>query len=73
MKLETMTDLAKVLLSKNMTFNKSAIPAAGTYHNYVDEAGTKTDQLEFDLKQAATDLNALLYGSSFVPTPTPAK
>ena len=73
MKLETMTELAKALLSKGMTFTKAAMPAAGTYSNYVDESGTKTDQLEFDLDQAAADLNALLYGSSFVPTPAPAK
>jgi hypothetical protein len=73
MKLETMTDLAKVLLTKGMTFNKFAIPAAGTYKNFVDENGTKTDQLDFDLKQAAKDLNALLYGDSFTPTPAPAK
>ncbi len=71
MKLETMTELAKLLLTKGMTFTKTAIPAAGTYSNYVDKEGTKTDMLEFDLDAAAAELNALLYGDSFVPTPTP--
>ncbi len=73
MKLDTMTDLAKLLLSKGMTFTKTTIPAEGTYSNYVDEDGTKTDQLQFDLDEAADQLNILLYGESFVPTPTPAE
>ena len=73
MSLDTMTDLAKLLLTKGMTFTKTAIPEAGTYHNFVAEDGTKTDLLEFDLDEAAENLNALLYGDSFVPTPTPAQ
>jgi len=71
MKLETMTDLAKVLLTKGMTFTKTTIPAPGTYKNFVDETGTETTLLDFDLDAAAAQLNTLLYGDSFVPTPTP--
>ena len=73
MGLDTMTDLAKILLTKGMTFTKMTIPAPDTYKNYVDENGEKTDMLEFDLDAAATELNTLLYGESFVPTPTPAE
>jgi len=73
MSLETMTDLAKLLLTKGMTFTKTSIPAPGTYSNFVDENGTKTDLLEFDLDEAAAQLNTLIYGESFVPTPTPAQ
>ena len=71
MKLETMTDIAKILLTKGMTFTKTTIPAVGTYSSYVDEDGKKTDLLAFDLDAAAVELNALLYGDSFVPTPAP--
>lgn len=73
MKLETMTDLAKVLLTKDMTFNKLTLPENGSYSYYVDDKGNKTDMLEFDLDKAAEQLNTLLYGESFVPTPTPAQ
>ncbi len=73
MGLDTMTDLAKILLTKGMTFNKTTFPAPGSYKNYVDENNVETDQLEFDIKAAAAELNKLLYGDSFVPTPTPAK
>ena len=73
MSLETMTDLAKLLLTKGMTFTKLAIPEAGSYRNFVDEDGKKTDMLEFDLDEAAAQLNTLIYGESFVPTPTPAQ
>ena len=71
MSLDTMTELAKVLLSKDMTFTKTTIPEAGTYSNYVDEKGQKTDQLEFDLDEVAEKLNTMIYGAAFVPTPTP--
>lgn len=73
MSIDTMSDLAKILLTKGMTFSKASMPAPGTYHNYVDEAGTETSMLEFDLDDAAASLNALLYGEGFVPTPTPAQ
>ena len=73
MSLDTMTNLAKILLTKGMTFTKTTIPAPDTYKNYVDENGVETDQLEFDIDAAATALNTLLYGESFVPTPTPAQ
>ena len=71
MTLDTMTELAKVLLTKGMTFTKATIPEAGTYGYYVDEKGQKTDQLEFDIDAVADQLNAMIYGESFVPTPTP--
>ncbi|MEN6634661.1 MAG: LCP family protein [Clostridiaceae bacterium] len=73
MGLDTMSELAKILLSKGMTFTSNVIPAPDTYDNFVDENGEKTDQLEFDLDAAAVALNTLLYGDSFVPTPTPAQ
>lgn len=72
MSIDTMSDLAKFLLTKGMAFNKTSMPAPGTYHNFVDENGTETNMLEFDIDQAATELNKILYGESFVPTPTPA-
>lgn len=73
MSLDTMTDLAKILLAKGMTFNKVSMPEPGTYHNFVDENGTETSLLEFDLDEAAASLNKLLYGEDFVATPTPAE
>jgi len=72
MSIDTMSELAKILLTKGMTFTKTVFPTPGTYHNYVDEDGVETSLLEFDIDQAATELNKLLYGESFVPTPTPA-
>jgi LCP family protein required for cell wall assembly len=71
MKLETMTGIAKILLTKGMTFTKTTVPAVGSYTHYVDEDGKKSDLLTFDLDAAAAELNALLYGDSFVPTPAP--
>ena len=71
MSLDTMTELAKLLLTKDMTFSKAAVPEAGSYRNYVDETGMKTDMLDFDLDKAAAALNALLYGESLVATPKP--
>ena len=73
MSLDTMSNLAKVLLSKDMTFTKTTFPEPGSYKNYVDENNAETDQLEFDIEAAAAKLNTLLYGESFVPTPTPAQ
>lgn len=73
MSIDTMTDLAKILLTKGMTFSKATFPAPGTYHNFVDETGAETSLLEFDIDAAATELNKLLYGESFVATPTPAQ
>jgi len=73
MSIDTMSDLAKILLTKGMTFSKTSIPAPGTYHNFVDENGVETSMLEFDLDDAAAALNTLLYGEGFVPTPTPAQ
>jgi hypothetical protein len=63
MSLETMTDLAKMLLANKMSFVSTTIPGEGTYKNYVDENGVKTDQLEFDLDEAAAAINELLYGT----------
>ena len=68
MSLETMTDLAKMLLANKMSFVPATIPAEGTYTNYVDETGVKTDQLEFDLDEAAAAINELLYGTSAAET-----
>ena len=73
MGLDTMSDLAKLLLTKGMTFTKTTIPAPDTYKNFVDDNNVETDQLEFDIDAAAAQLNALIYGESFVPTPTPAQ
>lgn len=70
MKLETMTDLAKLLLTNDISFVTTSIPAEGSYSYYVDETtGEKTDQLEFNLKKAATALNELLYGAEETPEP----
>lgn len=71
MSIDTMTELAKVLLTKDMAFAKYTFPEVDTYSYYVDEEGKKTDLLEFDLDEAAEKINALIYGDSFVPTPTP--
>ena len=71
MKLDTMTELAKVLLTTKMSFTTTTVPAEGTYKNYVDENGVETSQLEFDLDEAAASLNALLYGTATTPTPAP--
>ena len=73
MGLDTMTDLAKILLTKGMTFTKTTIPEPGSYKNFVDENNVETDQLEFDIEATAAELNKLIYGESFVPTPTPAQ
>ena len=70
--LETMTDLAKMLLANKMNFVPATIPAEGTYSNFVDENGVKTDQLEFDLGEAAKTINELLYGTgTAAATPNP--
>ena len=72
MSLETMTDLAKMLLTNKMSFVSTTIPAEGTYSNYVDKDGVKTDQLEFDLDEAAAAINELLYGTgTAAATPNP--
>lgn len=71
MKLDTMIDLGKAVLASKMTFVTATVPAEGTYHAYVDEDGTKTSQLEFDLDEAADSLNELLYGTDATPTPEP--
>ena len=72
MSLETMTDLAKMLLANKMSFVSTTIPGEGTYRNYVDENGVKTDQLEFDLDEAAAAINELLYGTgAAAATPNP--
>ena len=72
MKLDTMTELAKLLLTNKMSFVSKTIPEPGTYSNFVDENGVETDQLEFDIEAAAAALNAMLYGEEGAPTPTPA-
>ncbi len=70
MQFDTMTNLASILLSKDMEFVTTSIPAEGSYNYYVDEdTGEKTDQLEFNLKKAATALNELLYGAEETPEP----
>lgn len=70
MKTETMMALAKVMLSKDITFNTTSIPAEGTYKYYVDEkTNEKTDQLEFNIKKAAASLQELIYGAVLTPTP----
>ncbi len=72
MKLDTMTELAKLLLQKKIEFVSATIPEPGTYHSYVDkDTGASTDQLEFDLDEAAASLQELLYGTAVTPTPTP--
>ncbi|MEA4869701.1 MAG: LCP family protein [Christensenella sp.] len=80
LKLETMASLAKVLLTSNMEFTSTTIPEAGTYKNYTaekvnSETGEttyeKTDQLEFNIKKAASSLQILLYGVELTPTPKP--
>lgn len=72
MKLDTMVELAKVLLANKMSFTSKTVPEAGTYTNYVDENGVETSMLEFDIEAAAAALNLLLYGEAGAPTPTPA-
>ena len=78
--LGTMTTLTKVLLTSNMEFTSSTVPEAGTYDYYVAEKVNKetgettyekTDQLEFNIKKAATALQILLYGAELTPTPEP--
>ena len=80
LKLETMTSLVKVLLTSNMEFTTTTVPEAGTYKNYVAEKVNKetgettyekTDQLEFNIKKAASSLQILLYGAELTPTPEP--
>lgn len=72
MKTETMMALAKVLLSKDITFNTTSVPAEGTYKFYIDEkTNVRTDQLEFNIKKAAASLQELLYGAVLTPTPKP--
>ncbi len=70
MKLDTMTDLAKVLLANDINFVTTSIPAQGSYNYYVDETtGEKTEQLEFNIKKASAALLELLYGSEETPEP----
>jgi polyisoprenyl-teichoic acid--peptidoglycan teichoic acid transferase len=72
MKTETMMALAKVLLTKDITFNTTSIPEEGHYNYYVDEkTNVKTDQLEFNIKKAAASLQELIYGAVLTPTPEP--
>ncbi len=73
MKVETMTALAKTLLTADISFSSDvSVPAAGSYKYYVDEkSGEKTDQLEFNIKKTATALQELLYGAALTPTPKP--
>jgi len=72
MKAETMMALAKVLLTNDIQFVPPyAVPQEGTYKYYVDDkTNEKTDQLEFNIKKAATALQELLYGAA-LPTPEP--
>lgn len=76
----TMTSLAKVLLTNKMEFSTSTVPQEGTYKYYVDEKTNKdtgevtyekTDQLDFNIKKAASELQILLYGAELTPTPDP--
>jgi len=69
MKLDTMIDLAKVLLASKMSFVSTTVPAEGTYRSYVDENGVKTSLLDFDLDKAADSLNELLYGAPETAVP----
>ena len=72
MKTETMMALAKVMLSKDITFNTTSVPEEGHYNYYVDEkTNVRTDQLEFNIKKAAASLQELLYGAVLTPTPKP--
>ncbi len=75
MELSTMTALAKLLLTTDISFDSSiTVPEAGSYNYYVDdETGTKTDQLEFNLKKAAANLQIALYGAELTPTPEPTE
>ena len=70
MSLDTMISLAKTLLTADVSFNTKSIPGEGDYQYFVDETGSKTDQLSFDIKETAAAINELLYG----PAPsTPAQ
>lgn len=70
MEFETMTSLASILLSNDIEFVTTSIPAEGSYNYYVDEdTGEKTDQLEFNISKVATALNELLYGAEETPAP----
>ncbi|MEZ4508286.1 MAG: LCP family protein [Eubacteriales bacterium] len=70
MKLDTMTSLAKLLLVSDLEFISTSIPEPGTYRYYKDpETGTQTDQLEFDLEEAAAALQEKLYGAEITPEP----
>jgi len=72
MKAETMMALAKVLLTSDVQFVPYVVPQEGTYKYYVDDkTNEKTDQLEFNIKKAATALQELLYGAALTPTPEP--
>jgi polyisoprenyl-teichoic acid--peptidoglycan teichoic acid transferase len=78
--LGTMTSLVKVLLANKMEFTTTTVPQEGTYKYYVAEITNKetgevtyekTDQLEFNIKKAASELQILLYGAELTPTPEP--
>lgn len=73
MKVETMTALAKTLLTNDISFSANvSVPAAGSYKYYVDpDSQVRTDQLEFNIKKAATSLQELIYGAALTPTPKP--
>lgn len=70
MKTETMMALAKVLLATDIEFVTKSMPEEGTYKYYVDEkTNEKTDQLEFNLKKAAIQIQEWIYGAALTPTP----
>ncbi len=72
MKLETMTSLAKLLLASQIEFESVSVPEPGSYSYYDDpETGVQTDQLEFDIDEAAAALQIRLYGAVVTPTPEP--
>lgn len=72
MKLETMTSLAKLLLVSKLEFVSASVPEPGSYHYYTDpETNAQTDQLEFDIEEAAASLQEMLYGAALTPEPDP--
>jgi LCP family protein required for cell wall assembly len=72
LKLDTMTSLAKLLLASKLEFVSLSVPEAGSYRYYKDpETGAQTDQLEFDIDEAAAALQERIYGALLTPAPEP--
>lgn len=74
MDVDTMTKLITAMFSGGITFDTTHVPFEGTYKNWIQvdkekNTSTKTDLLDFDLKDTQKMLSEYLYGPDGTPVP----